>query len=196
MRDLIGEARFNNVLPPFTDMWILARCKYKSGEHRYGGFAGGFLERARALLGVSINDPVLHVCGGLVRHYPYKGGFGNFDKLVDLDPALEPDYLCDVRDLSEFRNWPAILCDPPYTEEDAEKYPPGAEVFPTPNLLLKNCLQAVRPGGRVGMLHLVIPSPPNPEVVGFETKFIAVVGVMVGYNNKIRAYTVFERLID
>lgn len=58
---------------PITDVWILARPKVKY----YGAYPNGFLERARALLGVSPFDPVLHVCGGSAREYPAKPrGFG------------------------------------------------------------------------------------------------------------------------
>lgn len=205
---------------PLTDLWILARAKLKGGETYYGAYPGGFPERARSLLGVTINDPVLHVCGGKARLYPYKGGFGPHDKTLDLDDSLEPDYLQDARNpfplqhprksvcdrpegclrqsqdvacrCDPWGEWPAILIDPPYTEQDAEKYAPGKYAFPSANLLLKNGLQAVRPGGRVGILHYLIPQPP-PESIGFTTKFIAVVAVMVGFNNRIRAYSVFER---
>ena len=186
---------------PITDFWILARAKLKGGETYYGAYPGGFPERARALLGVSINDPVLHVCGGKARLYPYKGGVGPHDKTLDLDPQLAPDFLQDAREPFPLNHcsfgkidipWPAILIDPPYTEGDSEKYAPGKEVFPSANLLLKNGLLAVRPGGRVGILHYLIPQPP-PESIGFTTKFVGVVAVMVGFNNRIRAYSVFER---
>jgi len=55
-------------------MWILTRAKLKGGVKYYGAYPGGFPERARALLGAIIDEPVLHVCGGVVRHYPYRGG--------------------------------------------------------------------------------------------------------------------------
>ena len=56
-------------------MWFLARAKLKGGEKYYGSYLGGFVERARALLGCKINEPVLHVCGGMAKLYPYKRGF-------------------------------------------------------------------------------------------------------------------------
>ncbi len=178
---------------PICDVWILARPKVKY----YGAYPNGFLERARALLGVSPYDPILHVCGGLARQYPAKPrGFGPFDKTLDLDPALDPDFVqaatdelpwmhaipCDVK-------WPALIADPPYTEADAAKYGPGAAAFPAANLILRRMLEVVRPGGRVGMLHYVLPQPPREGV-----KFVACVGVIVGYNNRMRVFSVFERL--
>ena len=93
-----------------------------------------------------------------------------------------PEYtICD--------RWPAILCDPPYTVADAEHYAVDAAKMPTANGLLKNALAAVRVGGRVGMLHYVLPQPPREGV-----KFIACVGVIVGFNNRMRVFSVFERL--
>jgi len=176
---------------PITDIWFLARAKLKGGRKYYGAYLGGFPERARALLGVTLDDPVLHVCGGMAKLYPYKGGFGPNDKTIDLDPATEPDYLEDVRyelpPAPDLCFWPAILADPPYSEEDAAHYAPGSANYPKPNALLANCLAAVRPGGRVGLLHYVLPSPPKG------VRFVAAVGVLCGFNNRIRIYSVFER---
>src|SRR5688572_3426160 len=80
---------------PITDIWILARPKVKY----YGAYPSGFLERARALLGVIPTDPVLHVCGGRAKDYPAKPrGFGPNDRTLDLDAGLEPDYVQSATD--------------------------------------------------------------------------------------------------
>jgi len=179
---------------PITDMWILARAKLKNGQKFYGSYPAGFPERARAILGVSILDPVLHVCAGKVRYYPYPNAIGPKDKTLDLDESLGPDFLQDAREPFPVvgGGWPAILIDPPYSEEDAKHYFPGADKYPSPNLLLKNALMAVRRGGRVGILHYQLSSPPA-EKIEFRTRFVACIGVVVGFNNRIRAFTVFER---
>lgn len=188
---------------PITDVWILARPKVKY----YGAYPNGFLERARALLGVSPFDPVLHVCGGRAREYPAKPrGFGPNDKTLDLDPMLNPDFIAAATDpipcpnhfgatehclrVPQFQHcgWPALIADPPYTQDDAAHYAPGAASFPSANLILRNMLRAVRVGGRVGMLHYVLPQPPREGV-----RFVACVGVIVGYNNRMRVFSVFER---
>ncbi|HPW22299.1 MAG TPA: hypothetical protein PLE61_15975 [Vicinamibacterales bacterium] len=189
---------------PITDTWILARAKRAGGDYYYGRYPGGFLERARALLGVSMADSVLHVCGGMVRRYPYRRGFGPNDKTLDLDPALEPDFCQDARDpyplqgsssayrvLNDGRKgwcWRAVLADPPYSQEDAEKYVPGPSVLPTPGVILKNALAVVRPGGRVGILHYYAPQPPR----GSNAVLVAMVSVVVGFNNHVRLFTVYE----
>jgi hypothetical protein len=187
---------------PITDTWLLARSKVKY----YGAYPAGFLERARALLGVNINDPVLHVCGGRVRDYPYRGGVGPHDRTMDLDVNMYPDFLRDAREpfptiptrmkvgsgwTSEL--WAAVLADPPYTEADADKYAPKAGVLPTPRLLLANGLKAVRVGGKVGVLHYVAPRPPSVEKDSDKAKFVALITVFVGFENRPRLFTVYER---
>jgi hypothetical protein len=179
---------------PICDVWILARPKVKY----YGAYPNGFLERARALLGVTPLDPVLHVCGGRAREYPAKPrGFGPNDRTLDLDAMLVPDYVQSATDelplFTVYGNpiafdWPALIADPPYTEDDAAKYAPGAPAFPSANKILRNMLAVVRPGGRVGMLHYVLPQPPRDGV-----RFVACVGVIVGFNNRMRCFSVFER---
>lgn len=174
---------------PITDLWILARSKVKY----WGAYPAGFLSRARNLLGVGIDDPILHVCGGRVRDYPY-AGFGPNDFTLDLDASLQPDFCQDARDplphcpLTVGGKWSAILIDRPYTEIDAAHYEPGAQKLPELNDLVKRSLSAVRDSGRVGSLDYQWPHP------GKLGKEVAVVGVGTGRNGRARWYCVFERL--
>jgi hypothetical protein len=177
---------------PITDLWILARPKVEY----YGAYPSGFLERARALLGVTLDDAVLHVCSGRVRNYPF-GGLGPHDRTVDIDPALRPDFVHDCRyslpPRPDGQHWPAILADPPYTLEDASQYWAGPDVFPQPAALLALCLTYVRPGGRVGFLHYQWPRPPE-RIGRYAVRAVALVGVITGYGNNLRGYSVFEKL--
>ena len=172
---------------PITDVWILARPKVPY----YGAYPAGFLERARALLGVTIDDPVLHVCSGRVKDYPYRG-FGPNDRTLDIDPKLKPDYVVDVRYGLQTRRsgWKAMLVDQPYSALDAACYARGAAVYPDPRKLLGNCLLGVRLGGRVGFLHYEWPRPPN----WIGARPVALIGVITGYGNRMRAFSVFERV--
>ncbi len=185
---------------PICDIWILGRPKVGY----YGAYPNGFPERARALLGVTSYDAVLHVCGGKARDYPQKPrGYGPRDMTLDLDPDLRPDFVQAATDpLPKCPHvgggsWAAVIADPPYTADDADHYTPGRAAFPSANRILRNMLDAVRPGGRVGMLHYVVPSPPSHEAkrnpVPYRVRFVACVGVFVGYNNRMRAFSVFER---
>jgi hypothetical protein len=172
---------------PITDVWFLARAKLKNERKYYGAYLGGFPERARALLSARLDEPVLHVCGGLARYYPYEGGFGPQDKTLDLDPNVEPDFLRDAREPFP-QGFRAYLCDPPYSETEAENYTVGSSVYPTPNQLVRNGIDALPLHGRVGIIHYILPKCPS------NAKFIAAIGVLCGFNNRIRIYSVFEKV--
>lgn len=171
---------------PITDTWFLARAKLRNGEKYYGAYLGGFPERARALLGATIIEPVLHVCGGKAKLYPYANGFGPNDKTLDLDPSVNPDFLQDAREPYP-EGFKAILADPPYSEEDAKNYLPGEAGYPKPNLILRRAFDSLPVGGRVGIIHYILPQAPKPS------RFVAAVGIMSGFNNRIRVYSVFEK---
>ena len=56
-------------------------------------------------------------------------------------------------------------------------------------MILRRALDALRPGGRVGILHLRAPRPPTKDV-----RFAASVAVLLGYGNQVREFSVFEKL--
>lgn len=182
---------------PITDFWFLTRCKYKGGVKRYGGYLGGFPERARRLIGCAINEPMLHLCGGLALLYPYAGGFGPSDQTLDNDATIKPDFLQDAEqplpkwpctpDGNRWSglSWGGILIDPPYSEEDAKNYPCGT--YPNPNTLVANSLAVLPLGRKVGIIHYQLPRCPK------NAKFIACVGVACGFGNRIRCFSVFEK---
>ena len=104
---------------------------------------------------------------------------------VDLS---SPDWACGASDNLVTDDWYAILIDPPYTTEDHAKYSAGADL-PTANHLLRVGLELVKPGGKVGVLHYVWPQPPKTA------RSIACIGVIVGFNNRMRCFSVFERAV-
>ncbi len=175
---------------PITDLWLLTRAKLRDGKKYYGAYLGGFPERARVLIGCSSQEPVLHVCGGMAKFYPYKRGFGVADKTLDLDPKTEPDFLQDARDplpLNNGQPWKGILLDPPYSAEDAEHYRVGKEAYASPGVLLANAVNALQIGGKAGIIHYAIPRCPR------NARIVACVGVACGFGNRMRAFCVFER---
>jgi len=175
---------------PVTDVCLMARPKVPY----YGAFPNGSLERMRLALGVQIDDEILFVCSGRVADYPCSG-FGPNDKTVDINPALRPDYVMDVRQrLPKKRGgWRAMIVDTPYSAEEAKHY--GTEaVYPEPDPLLRLCLQHTRPGGRVGFLHWYWPKPPQ-EVDGCAIKEVFVLPVTTGRGSRWRGYIVFEKVM-
>lgn len=174
---------------PIMDPWVLARPRLRGGQKLYGAYPGGYLERARALLGVHIDDPVLHVCGGMVRLYAYpRRALGPNDKTLDLDPLMKPDFLQDARDPYP-TGFVAILADPPYGETEADRYVPGRGRLPTPNIIAKRAIEALAIGRRVGVLCYAWTAPP-PNAIE-----VAVISVLTGRNQRARVLTVMERLL-
>jgi hypothetical protein len=183
--------------PLVAHIWTV-RAKLKGGKKRYGSYPAGSLEKFRLLMGVHIDDPVLHVCGGLVRYYPYERAFGPNDKTLDLDESTEPDFLQDARKPYP-KGFKAIIMDPDYTAADAAVRPMGAGTMPNPRVMLRLALDALKPGRRVGILHEVVPSPPTIEQGKGERRkptalFVAKIDVGIGFNNRERVFSVFEKL--
>jgi hypothetical protein len=150
-----------------------------------------FPERARVLIGANIDDPVLHVCGGAAKFYPYSGGFGPHDQTLDIAPSTEPDFLQDAREplpMNAGKPWRAVLIDPPYSPEDADHYELGAGVYPSPYAMVTNALNVVAVGGKVGLIHYSLPKQPK------NSKFVACIGIVCGFGNRIRVFSVFERM--
>lgn len=184
----VGGNWFTAMPEPFVDdQWWLARAKLLHGEKYYGAYLGGFPERARIALGVSINDPVLHVCGGKARFYPYPTrAIGPNDRTLDLNPDLLPDFLQDARDPYP-EGFEAHLADPPYSEEDAKHYLPGKSSYPAPTRIVENSMDVLKVGQRMGIIHYLPPSPPKG------VHFVGAFSVWCGFNNRIRAYSVYEK---
>ncbi len=198
---------------PITDTWILARPKIAY----YGAYPNGFLERARVFLPVTRTEPVLHVCGGKVKQYPTLKTLCPNDVTCDLNPAVDPDVVWNVRtmgipdpnqfeqacvrELMSFRpgecGWRGILADRPYSEQDAAEYeqywtvsPPALDAeLPEANLIVRSAMDVLCHGGRIGILDYVWPQPPSKGV-----KSIACIGVIAGFNNRMRCFSVFEKL--
>ena len=179
---------------PLTDFWFLTRAKLKSGVKYYGAYLGGFPERARVLIGCSLREPLLHVCGGMAHLYPYNRGFGSTDCTMDLNSECNPTFCMDCRE----EDWPmqsphgeywcGILIDPPYSEVDAEHYPPGREKYPNPNRLVQTAINSLHLHYKVGIIHYVVPRCPE------NAKFVACVGIVCGFGNRVRCFSVFERI--
>lgn len=164
----------------------------------YGAYPFGFLRPARDLLGCRLDDVVLHVCSGRVREYPYYG-VGPLDLTLDLDPALHPDIVGDARQIKPYHDaWrvhgtlDGILADPAYSREEQGNYGDGSEAWkaqwPSPEIIVRNSLEILPVGGRVGVLSYELPRYPKAKA-----RQVAVMAVYVGNGNAGRTFAVFER---
>jgi len=203
---------------PICDVWILARPKLKDGVKYYGAYPAGFLHRARQMLGVNPTDAVLHVCGGQVKNYLYSG-FGPNDQTVDLDPAVKPDHLLDVRSLGAQKKGQIVLT--PWIgartiKEKKEVKIHQQQISQTgfPAILIdrpytEEDAKHYKPGPEVlpslnDLLKNCLSLVPLGHRVGVLDylwphpgnwgKEVAVIAVGSGRNNRARWFTVFERI--
>jgi hypothetical protein len=86
----------------------------------------------------------------------------------------------------------AYLIDPPYSAEDAGHYldGKGGDVYPSPNLLLKRAFEVMKVGQKVGIIHCALPKAPA------NSREVACVQLISGFNNRGRVYAVFEKLAE
>jgi hypothetical protein len=143
-----------------------------------GGYPKRFIEHAFETLGVTDPEKVLHLCSGSM-----KSGI-----TVDIRQECCPTIVADCRKVplnSGTVRW--IMADPPYAESYAENLYGTGKSYPKPGEILKEMERLLKPGGRCGLLHFVVPMSRKP------LKLVGVWGITTGAGYAIRAWSVFEK---
>jgi len=149
-----------------------------------GGFPSRFLvDVAYPTLGVTDPTRVLHICSGSVRA-PFT---------VDRRASVRPAVVADARALP-FRpgcfEW--AIADPPYSREWARTlYGISARQYPTPGGIVEEALRVLAPGGRLGLLHYMVPPYSTASA-----RLVGVWGITIGPGSTIRAWSVLEKLAE
>lgn len=143
-----------------------------------GGYPVGFVQEAARLMGCQDLGAIVHLCSGTLRA----------PLTFDIRPGVGAACRADVRWLPlRPGSCRFILADPPYEQDYAEELWGLGKVYPTPIVLLRECAAALQPGGRVGLLHHVVPVMPDGLVQ------LGSWGVSTGPGYRMRAFTVAER---
>jgi hypothetical protein len=161
-------------------MWRLSEVVDLDVFEEGGGFPVGFLEFALRTLDCDDPTRVLHVCSGSVRA-PFT---------VDRRASVRPAVQADARALpfldGSFR-W--VIADPPYSRTWAKVlYSVTARQYPTPGGIVREAMRVLRPGGRLGLLHYMVPPYAAASV-----RLVGCWGITVGPGSTIRAWTVLEK---
>lgn len=143
----------------------------------HGQYPPTFLKRALALFPDA--KDILHCPSGTVTEPGVT---------VDLirDKVRKPQIVASADAIPlRSRSFDLILSDPPYSNEDSEKY--GCPPFPLQGFM-REARRLLRVGGYLGMLHLYYPSYRRVE-----WKLVGLIGVVTGFMRKIRIFSIFQK---
>jgi len=157
--------------------WIMGQ-DYRVRSGYYGGYPAGYLRRIKGLFPDKQN--VLHLFSGRVDQSVLGGD------TVDINADLEPTYVDDAQTLLNvpLEDYDLVLCDPPYSVEDAEHY---KTTLVKRNLVMR-ALNRTRPGTHIVWLDQVLPMYRK---IDFAVD--AVIGMVKSTNHRFRVVTVFSR---
>lgn len=80
----------------------------------------------------------------------------------------------------------AVMADPPYADHYQKQW--GGDL-PKPKSILREAVRLVKPGGLIGILHIII----IPAYKELGVKRIALHPILAGPNNAIRVFNVFQK---
>lgn len=148
-------------------------------EPLFGVYPQRFLPWVLKLLGNPAHRDLLHVCSGALKREVL--GYR-----LDLRARAAPDVVADGRALPfQTASLRAVLIDPPYTVEYARSL--YDTDYPRPSHLLREASRVLKPGGRIGFVHYLVPNPPPG------CSLVLVKGLTQGCGYRIRAVTIYER---
>jgi hypothetical protein len=143
------------------------------------GFQGNFLKRIDALF--PDRQRVLHLFAGRVDVERFPGD------TLDCRAGLAPTYCVNAETYEgvPLHLYDYVLCDPPYSASDAERY---GTAMVNRNKVVRTLLEGLRPGAYVAWLDQV-----NPMFTKVLLKPEAVIGIVGSTNHRFRVLTVFRR---
>ncbi len=159
-------------------VWVMGN-DYRVKSRYYGGYPAGYLKRVAGLFPDKKNP--LHIFSGKVDLSQLPGD------TVDVNAALGPTFVDDAQDLERVpvQNYDLILCDPPYSVEDADHYDTS---MVSRTKVMRALGAKARPGTVVVWLDQVLPMYRK-----IEWRVIGYIGMVKSTNHRFRVVTIFER---
>lgn len=157
--------------------WIMGN-DYRVKSEFYGGYPNTYLPRVRSLF--REKKRVLHLFSGKVDTTAYPGD------TVDVNPDLNPTYSDDAQSLLNvpLSKYDLVMCDPPYSTEDAEHY----KTSMVKRNKVMQALGRVKPGTHIVWLDQVLPMWRKDTF-----DLIGIVGIVRSTNHRFRVMSVFHR---
>ncbi len=158
-------------------VWMMGNNYKGSGYH--GSFPPGFLKRTMSMFPDA--KDILHLFSGSLTDEV------DGDRL-DMNADTGPDICGDAHELSNLvkKEYDLIIADPPYSEEDANKY--GTPMV-NRNAVVKECIKVLKPGGYLVWLDMVYPMYSSKEL-----QLVGTIGIIRSTNHRVRGVFIYQKL--
>lgn len=159
--------------------WVMGN-NYTVKSEYYGGYPHGYLKRVRELFPEKVNT--LHLFSGKVGKEIFPGS------TVDINSALEPDYVDDAQSLLNvpLDQFDLVLADPPYSVEDCDHYQTS---MVKRNKVMSALGSRLKSGSHVVWLDQVLPMYRKDQF-----KVVGYIGMVKSTNHRFRVVSIFEKL--
>ena len=158
-------------------VWMLGQ-NYK-GSGYYGSYPPTYLKRIMSMF-PDAKDVLQLFSGSLTEDV--------IGDRLDVNPDLNPDICVDAHYLSDAvkKKYDLVLADPPYSNEDANKY--GTSMV-NRNKVIKECSKVLKQGGNLIWLDQVLPMFRKDDLSMWLT-----IGLVRSTNHRFRVVVGFEKL--
>jgi len=156
------------------------RCGGPPATGQRQRYPGRFIANLRRCYPIFLEDNVLHMFAGSC----------SWGTSTDIRAETGADVVApyDAIPLEE-NTFDAVLADPPYANHWANEWHAD---LPKPKRILRESVRLVKPGGLIGILHLIV----IPAYKEFGVERIGIHPVLCGPNNVVRAFNVFRWIDD
>ena len=163
-------------------VWMLGN-DYRNRSRLYGAYPPNYLRRVMSMFPDVDPKRTLHLFSGSVK--VGRSGAVTFD----IARKLRPKVVGDAHALSMYfgpARFDLILADPPYSQDDADRY--GTPMVNRPKVL-HECYTVLRDGG-----HLVWLDTVWPMFTKREFSLVAAINVVRSTNHRVRDAFIFQRV--
>jgi len=162
-------------------VWIIGN-NYQSKNSFYGEYPPNYLKRINSMFYDIEEKQTLHLFSGSLNK-------DNTNEITfDINEKLNPSVVGDAHKLSEYfkkNSIDLIIADPPYSEEDANKY--GIPMVKR-NTVVKECYKILKKGGFLVWLDQVYPQYKKEQL-----KLIGSIGVIRSTNHRTRTVFIWRK---
>ena len=158
-------------------MWMIGN-DYRNKSTFYGAYPNSLLKRYSVMFDEDYKE-ILHLFSGGLEP-------GNY---IRFDLEQECEVSGDAHKLSEYfpeNKFDIIYADPPYSNEDAEKY--GTPMVKR-NTVVKECHKILKPGGILVWLDTVYPMYSKKELLLKGT-----IGLIRSTNHRFRVVCIYQKV--